>query len=986
VASPSLDGEIDTWLREPTGETGRKVERSLVRYACRMAGRATPFGLFSGCSVGAIGEHTRLVLDPAERNRRHTRLDMYYVCELAEAIARLPELRAALSYRVSSSLYRTADQLYYIEASSQSGSRDYHLSVAERTPYLDATLARAAPGATRGTLANALVADDPAIPIDEATRFIDQLVDEQVLVPSLAPTVTGRESVASVIATLEELPVARELVTPLRQVAARLDQLDAGGLGHPPAVYRDLAASLTGLPVAPELPRLFQVDMVKSSPEATIGGEVLRELGRAVGLSRRLGPPVGSDSTAGFRSAFSARYGDREVPLALVLDEENGIGFESVQGPWSEASPLLRGFSFGQSGGSPAFTARDAHLAQRLAELARAGRDELELTDADWRAIETRDPAPLPASFAIMAQVAAKDDAALARGDFRILIDNVAGPSGAILLGRFCHADPTLSEHVRAMLRGEEASRPSAVFAEIVHLPEGRIGNIISRPVLRDYEIAYLGESGAPADRQLAIDDLSVAVVAGRVVLRSRRLGREVIPRLSNAHNYARRSLPIYRFLCAVQRQGVMSATGWSWGVLAGLERLPRVTAGRIVLATKRWNLGAAAVAELRGNGGIARVRERLGLPRWVAVADGDNVLPIDLDSELLVDALLQLVKSREGVELVEVFPPPDELCARGPEGGFVHELVVPFRETPPNVSTVTEATPATSVARVHPPGSEWLFAKLYGGPATLDRVLRDVVAPIVEQLRAESDEWGWFFIRYGDPDWHLRVRFHGDPSWLNSAVQSRLELAAAEAIAYGTVWKLQIDTYDREIERYGGPDGILLAERIFHADSDAVLALMPLALGDSGADRRWRHALLGMDQLLDALGFAHDGKLAVVRAVRTAFGREFGVETAFEKQLGDRYRRERLSLEALLAGTIEPDAWAILRTRSAQIAPIGDELRRLGGEGRLSTPLEDLAQSYLHMHANRMLRSSAREQELILYDFLQRLYESQQARARKRK
>jgi hypothetical protein len=53
-------------------------------------------------------------------------------------------------------------------------------------------------------------------------------------------------------------------------------------------------------------------------------------------------------------------------------------------------------------------------------------------------------------------------------------------------------------------------------------------------------------------------------------------------------------------------------------------------------------------------------------------------------------------------------------------------------------------------------------------------------------------------------------------------------------------------------------------------------------------------------------------------------------------------------------------------------------ELRALNDRGRLWTPLEDVASSLLHMHANRLLRSSHRAQELVLYDFLLRLYQTQ--------
>src|SRR5580698_9825682 len=74
LASPTLETEIDRWLREPAGERTIKAERSLVRYVCRMTGRATPFGLFSGCSLGELGERTQLALEPLDRDRRHTRL------------------------------------------------------------------------------------------------------------------------------------------------------------------------------------------------------------------------------------------------------------------------------------------------------------------------------------------------------------------------------------------------------------------------------------------------------------------------------------------------------------------------------------------------------------------------------------------------------------------------------------------------------------------------------------------------------------------------------------------------------------------------------------------------------------------------------------------------------------------------------------------------------------------------------------------------
>jgi hypothetical protein len=46
--------------------------------------------------------------------------------------------------------------------------------------------------------------------------------------------------------------------------------------------------------------------------------------------------------------------------------------------------------------------------------------------------------------------------------------------------------------------------------------------------------------------------------------------------------------------------------------------------------------------------------------------------------------------------------------------------------------------------------------------------------------------------------------------------------------------------------------------------------------------------------------------------------------------------------------------------------------------------PCPEIARSYLHMHANRLLRSAQREQEAVLYDLLAQYYESEVARKRR--
>ncbi|AKQ68691.1 Lanthionine biosynthesis protein LanB [Myxococcus hansupus] len=999
IASPALVESLHYWQDKPDSEQGLKVERTLVRYFARMSGRSTPFGLFAGLSVGRIGPATRLHLSPREELRRHTRLDMDYVCALVEKVQQEPAVRSALHYVPNSSLYLAAGRLRYMEMRHIGRERTYHLVAVEPSSYLEATLARARGGASVEALAQALVQDDPEIELGDARDFILELIDSQVLVSTWAPTLTGPEPIPYLLEQSANVPALQPTREKLASAHEALGRIDAARPGVPDATYRDIARMLEGLPVPAELPRLFQVDMVRPMREATLSPAVVETCQGAVETLHRLAVTAGADTPIGrFQRRFLARYEDRAVPLLEALDEDTGIGFALEGGTGSGTGPLLQGFAFPRQEGGRRFpdSPRWTHLMTRLESCWRTQAQELILTEDDVRVMESKGTLPLPETFSLVAAVVGASAEHVDRGDFRVLLENLAGPSGAVMLGRFCHADADLEAATREHLRAEEALRPDALFAEVVHLPQGRMGNVICRPALRQHDLVFLGQSGVPTEQQIALSDLWLSVEQGRLVLRSRKLGREVIPRLTHAHNYFTLGLGAYRFLGQLQQQGVVNLA-FNWGPLAQVPFLPRVVHGRAVLSLAKWNVTAEQLKAWGAEQGsarfaaIQRFRREARLPRWVYLHDGDNQLPIDLDNVLSVDTFIHLTRKRPaGVQLEELYPSPEGLCVTGPDGRYHHELVLPFhRREPSRAAAGARAAPSAAVRRTFPPGSEWLYAKLYTGTATADRLLTLTLTPVLRRLSAAGAISHAFFLRYGDPDWHVRVRLHGPPERLHAEALPALMAACASALDSGEGWKLQLDTYEREVERYGGPAGVELAEQLFAADSDAVLGLLEAYPGDAGASVRWKLALLGLDTLLSGLGLSLPAKLDIATRCRHGFGAEFHVNAHFEDQLSQRFRQERRELEQLLSLTAAHEgpwkaALDILERREQRLRPIAQQLHTAEREGLLTVPVTGLAGSFLHMHVNRMLPSDQRAQELILYDFLARLYRSRLARARK--
>jgi len=97
---------------------------------------------------------------------------------------------------------------------------------------------------------------------------------------------------------------------------------------------------------------------------------------------------------------------------------------------------------------------------------------------------------------------------------------------------------------------------------------------------------------------------------------------------------------------------------------------------------------------------------------------------------------------------------------------------------------------------------------------------------------------------------------------------------------------------------------------------------------------------------------------------------------------LNEKFKADRASLEKLFRSMPDCESSPALKVilkaldvRSARIGPVMDKIHALSRAGRLSRSLSDIALSYVHMHVNRLMRSQPRTHELVVYDYLAKLY-----------
>lgn len=291
-------------------------------------------------------------------------------------------------------------------------------------------------------------------------------------------------------------------------------------------------------------------------------------------------------------------------------------------------------------------------------------------------------------------------------------------------------------------------------------------------------------------------------------------------------------------------------------------------------------------------------------------------------------------------------------------------------------------------INRTFIPGDNWVYFKIYTGYKTSEQILVEVLPLIIVDLQNDNILSKWFFLRYADPDSHLRIRFYLNDRAQFSTLLDRVNQALATYVEENLIWRVQIDTYQREIERYGR-SSMELAESIFHFDSEAVMHILNLSDNNEAEHQRWLIALRMLDILLSDFKFDLDEKIVLLSTLSENFKKELGfTNKGYQLQLDRKYRMQRKLIEEIMSHP-EKVSWAgsileIIAHRSLKMQPVVMKLLRMKEAGQLEVELHNLLGSIIHMMINRLFRSKQRVYELVIYDMLERYYSSLSARKRR--
>ena len=676
VASPDLHSD----LYEKALSINEKTLFPSYRYFQRACTRPTPFGLFAGCSIGTIGDRSDIQLSEQTKYKRVTRLDMNYICALTQHIEKDRRIREKLKYYPNSSNYLAGDYLRYVEYYYRKTRRVHRISQVDNSEYLQRVLTLALGGAYFIELAASLVDDE--ITMEDASGFIHELIDVQILTSELEPSITNVQPLTSLIIKLNGLSdIGKQFTRVLSEIDAQLSEIDSHPIGDTGDIYPVIIKNIEKTKINTEIKYLFQTDLFKPVQQATINRKIIKDIQNALIFLNKINLPASSQSNLSkFKENFIKRYEDREMPMLFVLDTELGIGYADNNS--GDISPIIDDLVIprvSKSSDKVSITSIQSILLQKYQQLSQK---IIELTDDDVKGIEAVWD-DLTQTFSVMCQIIQDNEQGRT-----VYIQSVGGFSASSILGRFCHLDEQILDHTLAITAKEAIMNNDVIFAEITHLPESRTGNILLRPILRPHEISYLSKPSVSEKFVLSANDLYISVNNNRIILRSMRLDKEIIPRMSAAHNYiGQNPMPVYHFLCDLQHQNGRVKLGFSWNEVAQqMDYLPRVIYKNCILSKARWVIRKKELKTLVGIKEdvelLKKIREwqvRRNIPDTVLLVDGDNKLFINMKNPLSIRAFLSVVKNRPFFQIEEFLFDPATAIVRGSEGVFTNEFIFAF-------------------------------------------------------------------------------------------------------------------------------------------------------------------------------------------------------------------------------------------------------------------------------------------------------------------
>ncbi|MEK3949864.1 lantibiotic dehydratase [Paenibacillus sp. FSL H7-0703] len=971
ASSPTLLESLVHISNQDNQRKQGQVIKAFMRYIIRMITRPTPFGLLSGITYGRFGEQSHLFLQETNTFKKRARPDMEWLMKAVEMVESRREIVRQLRIRSNTLIYRQGNRAkipYTTRHGSMVDGEDQSVSV-RITQVFDCVMDASSTFIPYLDLVDHLKKTFEGANIEVIERYVWQLFEQEFLISELIPPTTITEPLNHIRSVLNPVTGIEELKEDLDNIADTSAKYNLLPIGQGGQLLESLRQKMNKMFSAKSS---LQIDLSLEDRGIILPNSIRKDIECVAELLTKLSTRENRPLNE-FCVEFLEKYGPyREVPLLDLLDEDTGLGT-----PAGYKHPTSRRVRLQNMSPSKSRSHQEKLLFQWFVSAIHEGKYEIVLTDGMVDELikgqEAEEWLAAP-SMELFFQLIASDQQALDQGQYTLLLaPNQGSDAAGKTFGRFLDLFGEPFNDIFSSIQLEEQRlQPEKLLAGISYLPSsGRSANVVLTKQTRPYEIAIGTNHTMPEDRQIHISDLVVGVRNDHFYLKSKSRNREVIASPGHMLN-AELTPNIYRFLVEVSDNGYRHWSPLEWGFVAHAPFTPRLRYKHIILYPGTWRIASDTASSPSKNmvdfvKEIRSFQEKWNIPRYVYMIESDNRILLDMNHPLHIEQICRDLQSKGKVTLIEHIGGLDNSPVSCGKGHLTAEFVCPLvrnqtvdtqrfmEETAASLELVARESEQQLTNTVHAylPGESWFYAKLYGMNSRQNEFIGGYWEEFVREHQDSGTILQAYFIRYADPDKHLRVRFELSKNRTADEFLSTFHKWTEMLLHEGMIARVIIDTYEPEIERYGGSKLMIWAERMFSCDSEVTAKLVHLIRFNQVSLEADIIATLSVINLLYQFGY-HE------KAAFKLLNRYFDVKEYLED-----FRKERKFFLQWMASDLETSdsiqsnlqaIESIFNIRKGAVEQYIHVLYEHEVEGLSTNTREDIVLSVIHMHLNRLL------------------------------
>ena len=969
---------LNNGLYKGTKES-QQIKESLIKYFIRLSTRPTPFGLFSGISVGRFGDASEIIISKSPKHIKRARPDMEWIYGVIKTAEANPEIKRTLRIRFNDFSYVNGNRMEKPDKTllqqSDTINNIHEITSIRYTRLVKRVEEICGDFCKYSELVTILKMENGFDDDVKVESFLNQLLENEFLITELRPPLTNIDALDYMIGVFikeKHIPEVGEYATKLLHIKNAISSFNFGCIGDGIGLYNEIVQLMGELF---KCENYLQVDMKIHTEKNSLDVRLKRELERFVAAMYKIAPFLMiSEEMEHYKALFIEKYGyNVEVAVFELLDNDIGLGFP----------PHYKVGNGREHKKSKSATKNfNSVLNDKIVLALKEGKKVVEVTDKDIELINAQEQSvkiknilDFPQSFELYFLAHSGIIDTNKESDYYFTVaPAIASGNTARTFGRF---RDLLSEDESAYLKEDIEKQKQFlddyIIAEITELPSsGRLSNVSINESDYDYQIA-LSTNCNEQQKVLSVKDLYIGVdsKSNSFYIRSKTLDKKVIVTTTNMVNPLLGSgvLRFLREISSIYKLNPISSIASI--VNNSFAYTPRIVYGKVIIKPETWIITQYILGCREGmtedfDNKIKDYRRTYQIPRYVFLNEADKRLLLDLENREHRNIIYNTLKGNnlKSVILSEIGCGFDDFIATDEQHNhYVTEIVVPFSVSPESYdkkNRENEVIPTGSnisnnsilfnkkESMLLPGNDGWLFFKLYG----CSKRRNELITLIYDKLeRISSLIQKYFYINYTDPEPHVRLRVQANVGMLPEVFWDIMQWFEKLRID-GIISKVTIESYLREVERYGGSKLIARAEECFFENSRFAMEIIKKQRYDNS------------DFNIDVIG------IAFIIFVLDSFGVNDEAKAGFLYTITDRksYRKlfqqnRKIFMEAVdrgnwFYGNLDEsyvEIFALMDKTGIKLKSYATAIYECDKRGELTSSIESILRSVIHMFCNRV-------------------------------